>query len=445
VNVLFVAGVIPFYLPENFNEGGMTMGCIKEDTTRKMRGLKCRECGAYYPLEALHVCEFCFGPLEVDYYYDYLRTIVSRQSIESGPPSLWRYKDLLPVEGENLVNLGAGFTPLIKAERLGKRLGLRNLFIKNDTANPTWSFKDRVVSVAVTKAIEFGFDTVACASTGNLGNSVAAHAAHTGLRCFIFIPADLELGKVIGSLIYNPTLVAVKGNYDEVNRLCAEIASTMGWGFVNINLRPYYAEGSKTLGFEVVEQLGWKAPDHIVVPMASGSLLTKVWKALKELHRLGLIDELHTKVHGAQPEGCSPIVRAFKENAEFVRPVKPNTIVKSLAIGNPADGIYALQAMRESGGVAEAVTDDEVIEGIKLLAETEGIFTETAGGVTVAVLKKLVEQGIIDSDETVVALITGCGLKTQEAVSDRIAQPIVIEPNLRAFQERFASLTAATR
>lgn len=420
------------------------MGCIKEDTPRKMRGLKCRECGTYYPLEALHVCELCFGPLEVDYDYDYLRTIVSRQSIESGPPNLWRYKDLLPVEGENLVNLGTGFTPLIKAERLGNRLGLRNLFIKNDTANPTWSFKDRVVSVAVTKAIEFGFDTVACASTGNLGNSVAAHAAHTGLRCFIFIPADLELGKVIGSLIYNPTLVAVKGNYDEVNRLCAEIASTMNWGFVNINLRPYYAEGSKTLGFEVVEQLGWKAPDHIVVPMASGSLLTKVWKALKELHRLGLIDELSTKVHGAQPEGCSPIVRAFKENAEFVRPVKPNTIVKSLAIGNPADGIYALQAMRESGGVAEAANDDEVIEGIKLLAETEGIFTEAAGGVTVAVLKKLVEQGVIGSDETVVALITGCGLKTQEVVSDRIAQPIFIEPNLKAFQERFASLAAAT-
>lgn len=418
------------------------MGCNKESSTVKMRWLKCRECGAYYPLKALHVCEFCFGPLEVDYDYDYLRTIVSREKIESGPPNLWRYVDLLPVEGETLVDSGTGFTPLLKAERLGQRLGLKNLFIKNDTANPTWSFKDRVVSVAITKALEFGFDTVACASTGNLGNSVAAHAARTGLKCFIFIPADLELGKIVGSLIYNPTLVAVKGNYDEVNRLCAEIASTMGWGFVNINLRPYYAEGSKTLGFEVVEQLGWRAPEHIVVPMASGSLLTKVWKALKELHRLGLIDELKTKVHGAQPEGCSPIVAAFKENAEFVRPVKPNTIVKSLAIGNPADGIYALQAMRESGGVAESATDDEVIEGIKLLAETEGIFTETAGGVTVAVLKKLVEQGKIDSDATVVALITGCGLKTQEVLTDKIAQPIVIEPNLKAFQAKFAELVA---
>jgi threonine synthase len=293
--------------------------------------------------------------------------------------------------------------------------------------------------------MEFGFDTVACASTGNLGNAVAAHAARMGLRCFIFIPADLEVGKIVGSLVYNPTVVAVKGNYDEVNRLCAEIASTMRWGFVNINLRPYYAEGSKTLGFEVAEQLGWRAPDHIIVPMASGSLLTKVWKALKELHRLGLIGEVSTKVHGAQAEGCSPIVRAFKENAEFVRPVKPNTIVKSLAIGNPADGIYALQAMRESGGVAESATDDETIEGIKLLAETEGIFTETAGGVTIAVLKKLVERGIIGSEETVVALITGCGLKTQEVLTDRIAQPIVIEPSLRAFQERFARLTAATR
>lgn len=418
------------------------MGCNKESSTVKMRGLKCRECGAYYPLKALHVCEFCFGPLEVDYDYDYLRTIVSREKIESGPPNLWRYVDLLPVEGETLVDSGTGFTPLLKAERLGQRLGLKNLFIKNDTANPTWSFKDRVVSVAITKALEFGFDTVACASTGNLGNSVAAHAARTGLKCFIFIPADLELGKIVGSLIYNPTLVAVKGNYDEVNRLCAEIASTMGWGFVNINLRPYYAEGSKTLGFEVVEQLSWRAPDHIVVPMASGSLLTKVWKALKELHRLGLIDELKTKVHGAQPEGCSPIVAAFKENAEFVRPVKPNTIVKSLAIGNPADGIYALQAMRESGGVAESATDDEVIEGIKLLAETEGIFTETAGGVTVAVLKKLVEQGTIGSDGTVVALITGCGLKTQEVLTDKIAQPIVIEPNLKSFQAKFAELVA---
>lgn len=416
------------------------MGCNKESSIAKMRGLKCRECGAYYPLKALHVCEFCFGPLEVDYDYDYLRTIVSREKIESGPPNLWRYVDLLPVEGETLVDSGTGFTPLLKAERLGQRLGLKNLFIKNDTANPTWSFKDRVVSVAITKAMEFGFDTVACASTGNLGNSVSAHAARTGLKCFIFIPADLELGKIVGSLIYNPTLVAVKGNYDEVNRLCAEIASTMGWGFVNINLRPYYAEGSKTLGFEVVEQLGWQAPDHIVVPMASGSLLTKVWKALKELHRLGLIDELKTKVHGAQPEGCSPIVTAFKENAEFVRPVKPNTIVKSLAIGNPADGIYALQAMRESGGVAESATDDEVIEGIKLLAETEGIFTETAGGVTIAVLKKLVEQGTIGSDDTVVALITGCGLKTQEVLTDKIAQPIVIEPNLKSFQAKFAEL-----
>ena len=416
------------------------MGCNKESSIAKMRGLKCRECGAYYPLKALHVCEFCFGPLEVDYDYDYLRTIVSREKIESGQPNLWRYVDLLPVEGETLVDSGTGFTPLLKAERLGQRLGLKNLFIKNDTANPTWSFKDRVVSVAITKALEFGFDTVACASTGNLGNSVSAHAARTGLKCFIFIPADLELGKIVGSLIYNPTLVAVKGNYDEVNRLCAEIASTMGWGFVNINLRPYYAEGSKTLGFEIVEQLGWQAPDHIVVPMASGSLLTKVWKALKELHRLGLIDELKTKVHGAQPEGCSPIVTAFKENAEFVRPVKPNTIVKSLAIGNPADGIYALQAMRESGGVAESATDDEVIEGIKLLAETEGIFTETAGGVTIAVLKKLVEQGTIGSDDTVVALITGCGLKTQEVLTDKIAQPIVIEPNLKSFQAKFAEL-----
>jgi threonine synthase len=441
----FVAAPFHFATPTS-TKGGFVMGrCDDDGETQKIRGLKCRECGAFYPPDPIHVCELCFGPLEVDYDYDFLRLLVSRQRLESGPPNLWRYKDLLPVTGERLVNSGAGFTPLLKAERLGERLGLHNLFIKNDTVNPTWSFKDRVVSVAITKAMEFGFDTVACASTGNLGNAVAAHAARMGLRCFIFIPADLEVGKIVGSLVYNPTVVAVKGNYDEVNRLCAEIASTMRWGFVNINLRPYYAEGSKTLGFEVAEQLGWRAPDHIVIPMASGSLLTKVWKALKELHRLGLIDEVPTKVHGAQAEGCSPIVRAFKENAEFVRPVKPNTIVKSLAIGNPADGIYALQAMRESGGVAESATDDETIEGIKLLAETEGIFTETAGGVTIAVLKKLVERGIIGSEETVVALITGCGLKTQEVLTDRITQPIVIEPSLRAFQERFARLTAATR
>lgn len=419
------------------------MGRSDARQTPKMRGLKCRECNTLYPLEALHVCELCFGPLEVDYDYDYLITLVTRDRIASGPPNLWRYKDLLPVEGENLVNSGTGWTPLLQAERLGERLGLKNLFIKNDTANPTWSFKDRVVSVAVTKALEFGFETLACASTGNLGNSVAAHAAKTGLRCFIFIPADLEVGKIVGSLIYDPTLVAVRGNYDEVNRLCAEIASTMRWGFVNINLRPYYAEGSKTLGFEVVEQLGWRAPDHIIIPMASGSLLTKVWKALNELHRLGLVESIPTRLHGAQPEGCSPIVQAFREDAEFVRPVKPKTIVKSLAIGNPADGIYALRAIRESGGTAEGVSDEEAIEGIKALAETEGIFTEIAGGVTIAALKRLVTRGIIEPEETVVLLITGCGLKTQEAVTGKVTEPIVIDPNLRAFRKRFAGVVTA--
>ncbi len=405
------------------------------EPTQKMRGLKCRECAALYPLEPFNVCSICFGPLEVDYDYEFLAQHLSRDVIGAGPKSLWRYQDLLPVGEVTDPDFGVGFTPLIKARRLGERLGLSNLYIKNDTANPTWSFKDRVVSVALAKAVEFGFDTVACASTGNLGNAVAAQSARRGLKCFIFIPADLELSKIVGTLIYRPTLIAVKGNYDAVNRLCAEVSATMHWGFVNINLRPYYSEGSKTLGFEVVEQLGWRGPDHIVVPMASGSLLTKVWKALKEMERIGLISPVTTRVHGAQALGCSPIVSAFKDGAEFVRPVKPQTIVKSLAIGNPADGIYAVRAMRESGGVAEAASDNEVMDAIQLLAETEGLFTETAGGVTVAVLKKLVDQGIIGPDETTVALITGCGYKTQEPLSDRLAEPIVVEPRLKAFQE----------
>ncbi|MCS7224355.1 MAG: threonine synthase [Armatimonadetes bacterium] len=406
--------------------------------TEKMRGLKCRECGTMYPLEPMNVCSLCFGPLEVDYDYEALRGRVTRQSIAAGPKNLWRYRDLLPIGEVTDPDFGVGFTPLFKAHRLGERLGLSNLYIKNDTANPTWSFKDRVVSVAVAKAIEFGFDTVACASTGNLGNAVAAQAARRGLKCFIFMPADLELPKIVGTLIFRPTLVAVKGNYDAVNRLCAEVSATMNWGFVNINLRSYYSEGSKTLGFEVVEQLGWRVPDHIIVPMASGSLLTKVWKSLKEMERLGLIGEVPTKVHGAQAAGCSPIVTAFKEKAEFVRPVKPNTIVKSLAIGNPADGIYAVRAIRESGGLAEAVTDEEVVDGIKTLAETEGLFTETAGGVTIATVKKLVRQKVIGPDDIVVALITGCGFKTQEVLTDRLEEPMIVEPRLTAFQEQLA-------
>lgn len=326
-------------------------------------------------------------------------------------------------------------TPLVKSNRLARRLGLKNLYIKNDAVNmPTLSFKDRVVSVALTRARELGFTTVSCASTGNLANSTAAIAAHAGLDCCVFIPADLEAGKILGTLIYNPTVMAVKGNYDQVNRLCCEIANTYDWGFVNINLRAYYSEGSKTLGFEVAEQLGWKLPDHIVAPLASGSLYTKIYKGFQEFVKVGLVEDKPVRFSGAQAEGCSPIAQAFREGRDFISPVKPNTVAKSIAIGNPADGVYALDLARKTGGTIESVTDQEIIEGIKLLAETEGIFTETAGGTTIAVLKKLVEAKKIDPDETTVVYITGNGLKTQEAVQNYIGEALLIEPKLDSFE-----------
>lgn len=397
--------------------------------------LKCKECGAEYALEAKHVCEVCFGPLEVQYNYDLLRQTVTRATIEAGPKSIWRYRSFLPVATDNVIDVGTGMTPLVKSERLARRLGLKNLYIKNDAVNmPTLSFKDRVVSVALTRAKELGFTTVSCASTGNLANSTAAIAAHAGLDCCVFIPSDLEAGKILGTLIYNPTVMAVKGNYDQVNRLCSEVGNTYGWGFVNINLRPYYSEGSKTLGFEVAEQLGWKLPDHIVAPLASGSLFTKIYKGFQEFIKVGLVADKPVRFSGAQAEGCSPIAQAFKEGRDFVAPVKPNTIAKSIAIGNPADGVYALDIARKTGGNIESVTDAEIIEGIKLLAETEGIFTETAGGTTIAVLKKLVEAGKIDPEETTVVYITGNGLKTQEAVQGYIGEPLLIEPKLESFE-----------
>ncbi len=399
-------------------------------------GLKCRECGREYSLEPIHVCEYCFGPLEVVYDYDEIKKKVSREKIQEGPKSLWRYIDLLPVE-EPRVGLNAGFTPLKKAENLGKMLGLENLYIKDDSVNhPTLSFKDRVVSVAISKAIEFGFDTVACASTGNLANSVASHSAQAGLNCFVFIPANLESQKIYGSLVFAPTVVAVEGTYDDVNRLCSEIANELQWAFVNINIRPFYAEGSKTLAFEVVEQLGWKAPDAVVAPAASGSLITKIWKGLKELLRVGLIEEMNTRVYGAQAEGCSPIAQAWREGRDFIKPVRPNTIAKSIAIGNPADGIYALQVTKESRGDWETATDEEIIEGIKLLAETEGIFTETAGGTTIAVLKKLAQKGAFRRDEVVVAYITGNGYKTMEVLDNHLKETIHIKPSLADFKEK---------
>jgi threonine synthase len=400
-----------------------------------MVGLKCKECAAEYEAKATHVCELCFGPLEVKYDYDYLRRTVTRETIQAGPFSIWRYKDFLPVESEHPIDVGTGMTPLVKAHRLARRLGLKNLYIKNDAVNmPTLSFKDRVVSVALTRAKELGFTTVSCASTGNLANSTAAIAAHAGLDCCVFIPSDLEAGKVLGTLIYNPTLMSVHGNYDQVNRLCSEVANSHGWGFVNINLRPYYSEGSKTLGYEVAEQLGWQLPDHIVAPLASGSLFTKIYKGFREFVEVGLVEDKHVRFSGAQAEGCNPIATAFKEGRDFISPVKPNTIAKSIAIGNPADGVYAVDIARKTNGNIEEVNDAEIIEGIKLLAETEGIFTETAGGTTIAVLKKLVEAGKINPDETTVVYITGNGLKTQEAVQGYISEPFTIEPKLEAFE-----------
>ena len=397
-------------------------------------GLRCRECGREYPAGPLNVCDFCFGPLEVTYDYESIANVISRESIAKGPPSMWRYHPLLPVDPSHAVDINAGFTPLIKANNLGRSLGLNELYIKNDSVNPSFSFKDRVVAVASTKAIEFGFDTLACASTGNLAGSVAAHAARAGLRAFVFIPADLEHGKIIGTAIYGPTVVAVDGSYDDVNRLCSELSDTYNWAFVNINMRPYYAEGSKTLGFEVAEQLGWKAPDNCIVPVASGSLLTKIWKGLNEMSYLGLIDNVNTHMYAAQAQGNAPVVTAYNANTFNVKPVKPNTIAKSLAIGNPADGYYALKTIEESRGGAWAVSEDEIASGIRELAEKEGIFTEPAGGVVITALRRLAESGQIKPWETTVAFITGNGYKTQEVVEDS-AKPILIKPTMAAFEE----------
>src|SRR5690242_10539428 len=365
-----------------------------------VQGLRCRECGREYDAAPIYTCEWCFGPLEVAYDYDAIKKATSREKIAAGPLSLWRYSDLLPVEGDPAVDLGTGFTPLVRADRLAAELGLGEVWVKNDTRNPTNSFKDRVVSIALSKALEFGFKVAACASTGNLANSVAAHAARAGLRSYVFIPSNLEQGKVVTTAVYGGNLVAIEGNYDDVNRLCAELAGMYEWAFVNVNMRPYYAEGSKTLAFETAEQLGWTAPDHVVVPVASGSLLTKIRKGFDELHKVGLLDEAPAvRVSGAQALGCSPVAEAFIEHNDTIRPVKPDTIAKSLAIGNPADGYFALDAVRQTGGGFAAVTDDEVVDAIRLLARTEGIFAETAGGVTIATLAKLAADGTIRPDE----------------------------------------------
>ena len=410
-----------------------------------MTCLRCRECGREYPIEPINVCDFCFGPLEIAYDYEGISRVISRERIANGPLNVWRYQDLLPVDGTDAVDINAGFTPLIKSKNLGKLLGLENLYIKNDSVNPSFSFKDRVVSVAATKALEFGFDTLACASTGNLACAVGAHAARAGMRAVVFIPADLEHGKVIGAAIYAPIVVAVKGSYDEVNRLCSEVADNYPWAFVNINMRPYYSEGCKTLAYEVAEQLGWRLPHHAIVPSASGSLFTKIWKGFNELVSLGLVDgPVHTNMHLSQGEGCAPIVEAFTSEDDVVRPVRPNTVAKSLAIGNPADGIYAIRALRESGGSAYAVPELDVVEGMKLLAETEGIFTEAAGGVVISALKYLAKSGTIKRDEVTVAYITGNGLKTQEAVED-VVHPLSVTPTLSSFENAFNGASTGVR
>lgn len=401
-----------------------------------IKGLKCRECKREYSINPIHICEFCFGPLEVIYDYGEIKKNLNRKEIEGRPKSMWRYRELLPLDNDPTIGMDVGFTPLIRSEGLSKALGVKELYIKNDAVcYPTLSFKDRVVSVALSKAKEFGFRVVACASTGNLANSVAALAAAGGFENYIFVPYDLEQGKILGTLIYGTNLIGIKGSYDEVNRLCSEIAENYGWAFVNINIRPFYAEGSKTFGFEIAEQLGWKVPQHVVVPMAGGSLITKIWKGFNELETIGLLDGVDTKIHGAQASGSNPIVSAFKEGIDWIKPQKPKTIAKSLAIGNPADGYYALKTIRDSGGWAEDVSDREIIEGMKLLAQTEGIFTETAGGVTVGVTKKLIEQGVIPRDESILISITGNGLKTQEAIQDQVGRPIIIEAKLSDFEK----------
>ena len=396
--------------------------------------LRCKECKTTYALDARYVCEQCFGPLEVAYES---RTnddpAALRRRIQAGPHSLWRYADFLPVQAPPRGTLPAGWTPLLKVDRLAQQLGLRDLWIKNDAANPTHSFKDRVVSVALARARELGFDTIACASTGNLANAVAAHAAAAGLESYVFIPADLEEQKVLATGVYGTNLVAVRGNYDDVNRLCTEVSGEHDWAFVNINMRPYYAEGSKTLAFETVEQLGFELPDRVVCPIASGSLFTKIARGFEEWLELGLVEGELPTFNGAQATGCSPVATAFEAGQDFCRPVKPDTIAKSLAIGNPADGPYALDLARRSGGAIDSVTDDEIREGITLLARTTGIFTETAGGVTVAVLAKLAQRGDIDPDERVVAYITGDGLKTLDCARGTF-EAWEIEPKLEAFE-----------
>jgi threonine synthase len=399
-----------------------------------VRGLKCKACGAAYPVEPRMMCEACFGPVEVVYDYGRLSASAARERIEAGPRSLWRYRDLLPVEGEPVAGLRSGFTPLVRADRLAREIGVRELYLKDDGANyPTFSYKDRVVSVALTRAVEFGFATVGCASTGNLAHSVAAHAAAAGLEAVVLIPHDLEAGKIVGTLVFGPRMVKVRGHYDDVNRLCTQIADRYGWAIVNVNLRPYYTEGAKTHGFEIAEQMGWRLPRHTVVPVAGGTILPKVWKAYRELIALGLVADDAPRIHAAQAAGCNPVVQAIEAGSDTFRPQKPATLARSIAIGNPADGYDVIRVVRESGGFGASATDPEILDAIELLARTEAIFTEPAGGTTLAAAIKLVESGHIPRDESICISITGNGLKTVEVQAGRFPEVPVIEPRLEAF------------
>ncbi|OWK37987.1 threonine synthase [Fimbriiglobus ruber] len=404
-------------------------------------GLQCKVCGKLYPKSPINFCTDDFGPLEVVYDYAAIRPHVSRAIIESRPRNMWRYRELLPIDGAPTVGPQVGGTPLIRADRLAEAIGVDRLWIKNDAVNfPTLSFKDRVVSVALSKAREFGFKTVGCASTGNLANSVAANAAQAGLEAYVFVPSDLEKAKILGTSVFGAKVVGVTGTYDEVNRLCTQVAFKYNWGFVNINLRPFYAEGSKSMGFEIAEDLGWRFPKHVVCPMAGGSLIGKIHKSFEELYKVGLVAEApQTKMYGAQAAGCNPITDCVKANRDRHKPVrKPNTICKSLAIGDPADGYFSAQLIKNSGGWAEDVTDDEIVENMLLLARTEGVFAETAGGVTLAVTRKLIEQGRIPRNEEIVICVTGNGLKTQDCVAEAVDRPALIKPALDAFDAIYA-------
>jgi threonine synthase len=401
-------------------------------------GLTCHLCGVTYPPKASWVCSDCLGPLEVSYDYDAVRKVISRELIESRPGSLWRYVELLPVS-EPRTGFYSGFTPLVRATRLAEALGLSELYIKDDSVNhPTFSYKDRVVSVAATKALELGFPVFGCASTGNLAGSVAAHAARVGLQCYVFIPHDLEPAKILGAAIYRPHVVAVEGNYDDVNRLCTQVADRYGWGFANINLRSYYAEGAKTMGFEIAEQLGWRYPDHIVSPVAGGTLLPRIFKGLREFREVGLVEGRLPRIHAAQPAGSAPVIRALDAGLEFPEPVKPDTIAKSLAIGNPADGFQVVKVVKETGGSGAMVTDPEILDAIDLLARTEGIFTEPAGGTTLAATRALVRRGVIKPSESVVVCITGNGYKTAEVMAERVERPLKIGRALSDFERVIA-------